>query len=391
MTYIVESERRTPVVEEADVLVVGGGTAGMTAAVAAARTGVRTLLVERWGYVGGAAVGGLVVTVPENAGIWGIEREFYDALEAMGGLAIEPATDAMGRPFILSAPLAKILGDRFVLDAGVVPIYHTWFCDVVMEGDRIDAVIVESKSGRQALRAKVVVDSTGDADVAHRAGAPCRKGHDGGSMLPVTTMYNCVNVDVEAYRRRSNVKTERRLSARWITHVNPGELNCWGGRVEGDGTDNRDLTRMEIELRRQILEEFQNMRELIPGMAESFISIIAEQIGVRETRLIDADYVLTKADCDAGRQFEDSIGVCWSFTVPYRSLIPRKVSNLLVAGRCIGSESADKIRIVPNCRTTGQAAGLAAAMAARDSGAVRAVDVERLQKALDAQNVRLRV
>ena len=390
MDYVEEPARRTPVIEEADVAVLGGGTAGTTAAIAAAREGARTVLIEKWGYVGGAAIGGLVVTVPERAGVWGIEREFYDELQTLGGLAVAPEFGRLGRTFILSAPLAKILGDTFLQRAGVVALYHTAFCDVVLREGRIEAVLVESKSGRQAVRAKVFVDCTGDADVAFRAGAPCRVGHEDGTMLPATLMYNCANVDIAAWSARPRgVKYPGRVSSAVPTEVNPGELNCWGGSVVDDGADNRGLTRIEMELRRQVLEEWQNMRKYVPGMARSFISILAEQVGVRETRLIEADYVLTEADRKAPARFDDSVGVCWEFTLPYRALLPKGVGNLLVAGRCIGAENADLIRIVPNCRTSGQAAGTAAALAAKEKSDVRAVDVSHLQARLTAQNVRL--
>lgn len=389
MPFVTEPERRTEIVADMDVLVVGGGTAGMTAAVAAARAGGRTMVIEKWGYVGGAAVGGLVLTVPEKAGIWGIEREFYEELQRRDAIAWVDGAVGTGRECILSAPMAKILGDEFIQSADVTPLYHTLFCDVLMDGDRIDAVLVDGKSGRQAIRAKVVVDCTGDADVAARAGAPYRLGHDdAGTMLEATTMYNAANVDIDAYRtKKPSREYGVRISGSVPTHVYPGELNCWGGSIAGDGTDTRELTRMEIGLRKMILEEFRNMRELIPGMADSFISLIAEQMGVRETRLIDADYIITSDDKQSARRFEDSIGQCWQFTVPYRSLLPRAVSNLIVAGRCIGATDANKIRIVPNCRTTGQAAGTAAAMAAGGSGVMREVDISELQRRLRDQNV----
>jgi hypothetical protein len=392
MGWIKEPGRRVPVIEEVDVLVVGGGTAGLPAAVAATRLGARVALVEKWGYAGGEAVGGLVLTIPLKSGVWGIEQEFNDELQQMGGLALVNKGPKLGEWAILSAPLAKCLADLWLQRAGVTVLYHTLAVDVAMKGDRIGAVIVESKSGRQALRAHMVVDATGDADIARRAGAPCRLGHGNGEMEPVTLMYNVANVDVARYKaeHRESKPSPGRVSAFEPTVINEGEANCWGGSLTGHGADNRGLTRLEMDLRAAALEEWRNMRQHLPGFERSYISCLAEQLGVRETYLLDAEYVLTQADREARRQFEDSIGRCWDCTAPYRSLIPRGVTNLLVAGRCIGAEHARLIRIAPNCFTTGQAAGTAAAMAVASCGpraTARGVDVGKLQESLRKQGV----
>ena len=388
---ISEPARQIPIVEDVDVVVVGGGTAGMPAAVAAARNGARTALVERWGYVGGAAVGGLVLTVPEKAGIWGIEREFYGELEPLGGVAwgewITNETWA-----VISAPISKHLADVFLQRHHIVPLYHSWCAGVDIRDGHINAVIVENKSGRQAIAAKVVIDATGDGDVAHLAGALTVKGDAHGRLAPVTTMYTLANADAKAWNavERPWEQAVRPCSALCETRVNPGEFNCWGGSIEGDGADVRELTRLEIELRAAIMAEFVNVRKL-PGMAQTYISCIAEQMGVRETRRIIADVMLTAEDGTAGRVFDDTIGKAYTFTVPYRSLIPQRLHNVLAAGRCIGCDHAvhDKIRIVPVCFTTGQAAGTAAALAAKADGDVRKVDVARLQAILAEQGVDL--
>ena len=392
---LVEERREISVIDEVDVVVVGGGTAGMPAAVAAARNGARTALIERWGYAGGAAVGGLVVTVPELAGVWGIEKEFYAELEAMGGVGFDTWKKSTGdgefRVIIVSAPLCKHLADVYLQRENVSIYYHRLCVGVAMEGGRIDAVIVESKSGRHAIRAKMVVDATGDADVAAYAGAPFEKGDADGKMLRVTSMYMMANADLEKFKSVPDAidKMPQPFTHVNSTYVNPGEVNCWGGIVYGDGTNAADLTQMEIELRARIVAEVENIRKNLPGFENAYLSQLAEQIGVRETRRIVPDCVLTKADAEGKKVFDDSIGKAFDFTIPYRSLIPTGVDNLLVCGRCIGTdhETQDRVRMVPCCFTTGQAAGAAAALAAKGSLTSRGVEVSRLQAILKEQGV----
>ena len=394
MEAVAEGPREVPVVEEADVAVIGGGTAGFTAALSAARNGARTVLIERWGYVGGAAVGGLVITIPENAGIWGLEREFHERLGERDGIA--SGGGAAGDPWVNLSPAdCKTLGDEMLQEAGVVLLYHSLLVAAVTDGDRVEAVIIENKSGRQAVRARVFVDATGDGDVAARAGVPFTLGNGEGDFLDTTTMYMAAAADIETLLAKKPPPEDvpGRVSGVAATIVHPGELNCWGGSVQGNATDVRDLTRMEIELRAQIREEFANMKRRWPGMERAYISCLAEQIGVRETRHVHADYMISVKDRKAKRRFDDSIGRCWEFTVPYRSLCALGVDNLLVAGRCLGGELpvARALRIVPNCCTTGQAAGAAAALAARDGGSVRDIDVAALQTTLEVQGVELNV
>ncbi len=389
---IVEERREIPVIDEVDVVVVGGGSAGMPAAVAAARCGARTALIERWGYVGGAATGGLVLTVPESAGIWGIEREFYEELETMGGIGFDEWRKRT-KVFIVSAPLAKHLGDLFLQREKVKLYYHRWCVGVSMDGSRIDAVIVESKSGRHAIRAKMFVDATGDADLAAFAGAPFEKGDPDGKMHSVTGMYMIANANLEKFQSvpGAAAKIPQPFTNINFTFVNTGEVNCWGGNIPGDGTDADDLTRMEIELRARIVAEAANMRKNLIGFEDAYLAKIAEQLGVRETRRITADYVVTTEDAEAKTVFDDSIGVAYDFTIPYRSLIPVSVDNLLVSGRCIGTDqkTQNRIRIIPCCFTSGQAAGAAAALAADAGAGARDVKVAALQGILKDGKVEL--
>jgi len=264
---------------------------------------------------------------------------------------------------------------------------------VAMQGGRIDAVILESKSGRQAIRAKMVVDATGDADVAAFAGAPTVKGDLSGKMAPVTTMYLMANVDMAKYKSVPGAweKTPKPMSFFCDTRVNAGEVNCWGGSIDGDGVDARDLTRLEVELRQAILLEYTAMRRHLPGFENAYISCLAEQMGVRETRRIVAECMVTEQDAKDAKEFADTVGKTYKFTLPYRALLPRNVENLLVAGRAVGSDKkiSDKLRIVPACFTSGQAAGTAAALAVKADARSRSVEVPRLQAVLAEQGVNL--
>lgn len=390
-----EESREIPVVEDVDVAVVGGGTAGFVAALAAARNGAKTALIEKWGYVGGAAVGGLVITIPEFAGVWGIEQEFHERLKARGGMR-RLKEDTPQSWVHLSPADCKILGDEMLIEAGVIPLYHSLFTSVARREGRIDAVIVENKSGRQAVRARVFVDATGDGDVAARAGVPFTLGDGNGRFDPVTMMYMVAGVDIPGFRASPPLPKEiLALVPHCVaTEVHAGELNCWGGRIAGDATDVREMTRMEMHLRACIHKEFANMRRHWSGMESAYISILAEQIGVRETRHVHADYMVTGEDCKQRKRFADSVGRCWDFTVPFRSLCASGMDNLLLAGRCIGVDSVAgrALRIVPNCCTTGQAAGTAAALAALaapSGGRVRDVDSGKLQETLASHGVRI--
>lgn len=398
-----EPARDTPVVTEADVVVVGGGTAGLPAAVAAARCGARVVLVERYGFLGGLAVGGLVITIPKWYEIGGIGSEIYERLLKMGGAAEdvpEHYFDQEGN-IVIDSEMMKCLADEMVEEARVEPLYHSPATAVVMDGQRISALIVENKSGRQAITGKVFVDCTGDADLAVWAGAPWVKGDEQGKMLRVSLMYNVVNASLSrwvAHRERQNLPRRH-----FFTEVHPGEVNCCAGpgvgegedgRAElgapgsGDGTDARDLTRMEMALRRCVLRNWEQLRST-PGFEGCFISQIAPQLGIRETRRIVGEVVWDDEAWEGKERFPDSIGLCCGRMIPYRALVPRRVENLLVAGRCISTSRLVQgfSRIIPPCMTTGQAAGVAAAQAADGGLSPRALESADLQAELSRQGL----
>lgn len=385
MKTISEPAREIPVIAEADVLVVGGGTAGLPAALAAARSGADVLVMERYGYVGGASTGGLVITLPlDRQGV--ITRELEERLLEIGGAAL------MGDDWLAWCPeTLKWMGLKMLEESKVRMLFHSWCVGCVVEDSRIDSVIIESKAGRQAIKAKVVVDCTGDADIAAFAGAPYAKGDDSGKMKEVTMMFMMSNMDEDKLKSGKPLSEPPRRMGRRLTSIYPGHLNVWGGRIgDIDGTDPRDLTKAENELRKQVFEWWLWARQNMPGCEEAYISMTAPQLGVRETRRIVGGYCLSKADWNAKTMFPDHIGFAYvDKSIPYRAILPQKVDNLLVAGRCISFDRdiLDPMRLIPPCMVTGYAAGMAAALSVQDGIAPRELDIARLQSALKKNGV----
>jgi ribulose 1,5-bisphosphate synthetase/thiazole synthase len=382
---IFEPGRDIPIIAETDVLVVGGGTAGLPAALAAARSGVDVLVLERYGYVGGASSGGLVITLPaDRQGV--ITRELEERLLEVGGAAI------MDDDWLAWCPeTLKWMGLKMLEEASARMLFHSWCVGCVVENSRIDSVIIESKAGRQAIKAKIVVDCTGDADVAAFSGAPYTKGDDDGKMIGVTMMFMMSSLNEEEFKSGKPLTDPPQRMGRRITSIYPGHLNVWGGRIDGiDGTDPWDLTRAENELRKQVFEWAFWAKKDMPGCEDAYISMTSPQLGVRETRLIMGEYRLSKADWDAKTMFPDHIGFAYeSKSIPYRSILPKKVENLLVGGRCVSfnRDILDPMRLIPPCMVTGYAAGMAAALSVQDNTTPRELDVTKLQSALKKSGV----
>ena len=379
---IAEPERKVPVVAEADVLVVGGGTAGLPAAVAAARAGADVLLLERYGYAGGASSGGLVITLPEDRqGVY--TRELEDRLIDCGGARRMPEH----RDWLVWCPeMLKWMALTMLEEAGVRMLFHTMAVGAFVTDGSVRGVIVESKAGREAVLAKVVVDCTGDADIAAFAGAPFSKGDENGRMLDVTMMFMMLGVDEDRFLSEKPTAEPPRHMGACVTRLHAGEVNVWGGKLSGiDGTNPWDLTRCENELRKQVVEWVEWVKANRPGCEQAHLALTSPQLGLRETRRIVGDYVLTEEDWKAEQPFPDHIGYAYERkSVPYRSLVPQGVENLLVAGRCISTDHTTQgpMRIIPPCMVTGHAAGEAAAQAVNDGTTPRELDVERLQSRL---------
>ena len=411
-SFLDEPARRTPVRHETDVLVVGGGSAGVAAAVAAARGGARTMLVERHGQLGGLATGGLIIlllTLDDGRGVQvvgGMCQEWVERLVARGA-AWHPAPDEWGRddealvrrdrgfglvwghaphrvrysvafePEALKGLLLEVCEE-----AGVELLLHAWGCEPVQAADgTIEGVTFQAKSGRFAVRARTVVDATGDGDVFAAAGCA----HENERVLPwLWFLVGGVRDLEEALPGGGFFRTVREGQALFpwgATDKIPG------GRI--DPTSPEDLTRAEVECRRQVMAEFDRLRREVPAFREAHLCRIAEQLGITESRRLSGRRVLQREDMD--RPSEDA--VAWTghwtrygatYAIPYGSLLPREVPNLLVAGRCISVAHPvhHATKEIPACIATGQAAGAAAALALARGVAPAALPVPELRAAL---------
>ena len=404
---VYEPAHELPVFHETDVIVVGGGPAGFAAAVAAARTGAKVALIERYGSLGGLFTngmvlimlctstregdkwrlvqGGLVTEFADRAHAFGADIGNYGTEKANGNVHWQPTVDPEG---------AKYLMDRMIAESKVEMFFHSWGVDVIQDGNKVLGVVFESKQGRQAILAKQVVDCSGDADMLFRAGGDYRQITHGighvvrlGNMDRVTAKTTPVGPD------------GKRLPGKWPTRSNEGNPSLWWGNTgpgpKGNGLDVRDLTGAEIGFRKEWFEHVRTMRKT-PGWEQVFIASTCSMIGPRATRLVDAEVVLSRKDLDANPTFPDTIGWCGdaaghkAHPVPYRVLVPKRVDNLLCAGRCLGTgDTTDTFRLICPCFVTGEAAGTAAALAAKAGVRPRDLDVKLLQRTLEKNNVYL--
>ena len=420
--------RDARVVARSDVVVVGGGPAGLAAAVAAARTGASVTLLERYPHLGGMAAGGLVLLLDDMVNgqeitVRGLATEIIERLTAMG-LAVTPPESERGlspalwaawsrwgtfdytqagrvKPIVYATAFDPDGWKRAALamlaEAGVNLRLHSWFTEPVMEGDRIRGVVCETKQGRQAALGDVVIDASGDADVALAAGAPTIS-----SDYMVTTVFRLGNVDTaaaEAYEQANvreadglNREAKRILGGSWalwwLKTPLPGVIWCNCPHMTGyDGTSVEDLTAADAEGRGRIEQLVTFVRANLPGFAEAVVMDVAPQIGVRQTRMIQGEYVVTRSDVHDRRHFTDSVARGRDYYTPYRALVPRGVEGLLVAGRHYSANpDAQKLsREIPPCMAMGEATGIAATMALSAGVPVRGVDVATLQRKLREQ------
>lgn len=439
MTFITEPSRRTPVFGQFDVVVLGGGPAGIMAAVAAARADCSTLLVEAYGFLGGmGTAAGVTNFCGLHANVHGkIEQvvhgqtdELLARMQQLGGLR-EPHALFGGRIAAQAYDNAafKLAADDLVTQSGAQILFHAQAVGVLMKSaGQVEAVLIETKSGRHAVLGTVFIDCSGDGDMAFHAGAAYEKGGSAAEqMMYPSTMFRVHGVDAaragdawnhfgawmeqaerDGYRfaRKAPIIRPQKNPAEWRANVTQ-LANADGSPV--DGTDAWQLSQAEIQGRRQIVDFFRFLRHYAPGFENSYLLEIAPQVGIRETRRILGDYQLTEQDVLTCASFDDTVGVngwmveehvagnvsfrwpdiphCRGFNhLPYRMLLPRGLHNLMVAGRCAsmthGGQSA--ARVSGGCFVMGQAAGTAAAMSVQSNRSPRQLDVSRLQARLAA-------
>ena len=411
MKTLHEPAKDIPVVAECDVVVAGGGTGGLMAALAAARTGAKTLLIERFAVIGGVATAGLMTSFngfrnehPPNhvQTVRGLAQELVDRLLDSNGACACTAHGNFGPmkkgecPYAVSfdPEILKRVALELLCEAGVDPLFHTTFSDAVTANRNVGAIIIENKSGRQAVKGKIYVDATGDGDLAAQAGAGFEKVEKVGQhMMGMTLMYRVSGIP-------EPTSDERRL---WINNL----TTRWGPGVGGsDGSDSADFTKAEIEARLAVEEHVKELRKSFPGAA---LVDTAAVIGVRETRRIVGLYTITEDDALSGRPQPDSIAVSSNpvpgyygkrrffdhlgFEIPYRSLVAADLDNLILAGRCISAcqpafQSARSM--APNMAIS-KASGTAAAMCAKANCRPADLGITALQRQLERDGAVIRI
>ncbi|HEY8336063.1 MAG TPA: FAD-dependent oxidoreductase [Tardiphaga sp.] len=415
--FIPESAGAVPVVTRSDVVVVGGGPAGFAAAIAARREGCSVTLIERYPYLGGLASGGMVLVLDDmNNGqevtVTGVCMEMIERMAKIGGAVYPPVEDrrqdwevykrwahwglfdfrSNGKPagIVMAAAFDpdawKRTSNDLIAEVGVDVRLHSWFSKAIVRDGRITGVICDTKAGRQAIMGDVIIDTSGDLDVAAAAGA---KFTDGAYMI--TTVFRLGGVDTEAAERFRYEQPEEfakvdKLAKRtvggswdrwWLSTPLPGVVWCNCPHMTGyDAMKVEDQTRADFEGRKRIYALVDFVRANMPGFEKCFVIDVAPQLGVRQTRLLEGEYVVTKDDVNNRVHFADTVARGRDYYTPYRAMLPKEVEGLLVAGRHYSAtESAQKLsREIPPCMSMGQSAGVAAALSLSSNIPLKQVD-----------------
>jgi len=438
-----------------DVVVLGGGPAGITAAISAARNGATTLLVERYGFLGGMSTAALVypwMTFHSASGeqvIKGVAQEIVERLQARNG-SPGHLRDTIGFTYSLTPyhpEIYKVVAFEMLEEAGVEVMLHTSAIDVITEQEKIKGVKLYNKSGTTLLQGKFFIDATGDADIAYMSGAPWEQGNSNHKVQPMTMKFRMKGVQFDKVKQYMLQNRDQFYEKTLIDQLDVLPLTAIAGfyklwedaklsipregvlfftgpaddevlinvsRVSGlDPTNAQDLTQAEYEGRKQVLELEKFFKDYIPGFEQASISEVGSQIGVRETRRIIGQYVLNGIDVLDARRFPDVIarsgypidihnpegkGITANFIreggaydIPYRCIVPQKIKNLLLAGRCISTthEAQATTRLTPSCMAIGQAAGTAAAIAVAVHCDNIDVPIDELQRRLTEQHAEL--
>lgn len=431
----IKIQREIPVRHEVDVFVVGGGPAGVAAAVAAARQGREVFLAEGHSCFGGMGTAGLVPAFMRfgdgnNFLAGGIGEEILTRLRESGGIWPAELPENNGLNIGIKAEVLKRVYDEMVSAAGVDFTFHTQLIAVETADGCVTTAIMAGKSGMYAVKAKIFIDCTGDGDLAAWAGAPFEKGDEQGNLMPGTLCSLWANVDFDAFEQsgmkeacrlpeafKDNVFTHKDLHLPGFWQVGP---NIGGGNIGHtfgvDGTDERSLTEALVWGRKSMLEYERYYKEYLKGFEAMELLATGSLLGLRETRRIMGDYVLDLDDFQARAVFDDEIGRYSypidihpstpsqddyekfekefrklyrydrgeSYGIPYRTLVPQKLANVLVAGRCVSTDRyvQGSVRVMPGCYITGQAAGVAAALAIETQSDTRSIDIPHLLKRL---------
>lgn len=433
--FIIEPSKQVPVIFKVDVVVCGGGPSGFIAAIAAARNGARTLLLEHYGFLGGMATAGLVGPISkfnfQNTRIVsGIPEEFIEEMAIKGGAIIDlPSGNVPYDPEIY-----KYVAMKMVEEAGVQILFHSRVVDCISDIDipeKLTHVVIENKSGRQAIAANYFIDCTGTGDLVSRSKLPWEmRNNRGGELQPLSLYFRLGGVDTQSFNllmahdgvKYASVELKELLNKEveagrlsnfggpWAVHgstLRAGQLSVNATRFSGNAADGNDVSKAEQELRKDVIRIVEVFKEQIPAMKDAYLLDTATQVGIRETRGIIGLYTMTIEDILEPKGFEDTVAygghpvdihrssdskqevsfLQQPYPISYRSLVPKGAANMLVAGGCLSAthEAFASIRVQAQCMALGQAAGTAAALCNSENIGVAELDGKLLREELKRQ------